>query len=69
MINTPTSQDEEAVLHDMKPALIGGPAPIDGTPHELQAARSPLDVSGIDLGMTTEEITEFIHEGRGNHHR
>ncbi len=25
---------------------------------------SPLDVEGIDLGLTAEEIVEFIHEGR-----
>lgn len=26
--------------------------------------RSPLDVEGIDLGITTQEILEFIEEGR-----
>jgi hypothetical protein len=25
---------------------------------------SPLDVEGIDLGLTAEEILEFIEEGR-----
>jgi hypothetical protein len=25
---------------------------------------SPFDVEGIDLGLTTEEIVAFIHEGR-----
>ncbi len=25
---------------------------------------SPLDVEGIDLGVTTAEIVQFIHEGR-----
>lgn len=25
---------------------------------------SPLDVEGIDLGITTAEIVQFIHEGR-----
>lgn len=25
---------------------------------------SPLDVEGIDLGLSKEEIFEFIHEGR-----
>ncbi|MCL4263095.1 MAG: type II toxin-antitoxin system Phd/YefM family antitoxin [Anaerolineae bacterium] len=25
---------------------------------------SPLDVEGIDLGLSKEEIIEFIHEGR-----
>ena len=25
---------------------------------------SPLDVEGIDLDLTKEEIVEFIHEGR-----
>ncbi len=27
-------------------------------------AGSPLDVEGIDLGLTTDEIVQFIHEGR-----
>lgn len=27
-------------------------------------ARSPLDVEGVDLGLTTPEILQFIHEGR-----
>ena len=26
--------------------------------------RSPLDVKGIDLGISTDEIVEFIREGR-----
>ena len=25
---------------------------------------SPLDIEGIDLDLTQEEIVEFIHEGR-----
>jgi hypothetical protein len=25
---------------------------------------SPLDVKGINLGLTTSEIIDFIHEGR-----
>ena len=25
---------------------------------------SPLDVEGVDLDLTAEEIVEFIHEGR-----
>ena len=25
---------------------------------------SPLDVDGVDLDLTKEEIVEFIHEGR-----
>lgn len=28
------------------------------------AQRSPLDVEGVKLGVSTEEILEFIHEGR-----
>lgn len=28
------------------------------------ATASPLDVEGIDLGITTQEIIECIHEGR-----
>jgi hypothetical protein len=31
-----------------------------------EPARSPLDVGSVKLNMTTEEIVEFIHEGRGN---
>ena len=27
-------------------------------------AGSPLDVEGIDLGITTTEIVQFIHQGR-----
>ncbi len=27
---------------------------------------SPLDVKGIDLNLTAEEIVDFIHEGRRN---
>jgi hypothetical protein len=26
--------------------------------------RSPLDVPGVDLGVTTAEIVDFIREGR-----
>ncbi len=26
--------------------------------------RSPLDVEGVNLGVSREEIVEFIHEGR-----
>lgn len=26
--------------------------------------RSPLDVTGVDLGISTDEIVEFIREGR-----
>lgn len=29
-----------------------------------QPRRSPLDVAGIDLDLSTEEIIEFIREGR-----
>lgn len=25
---------------------------------------SPLDVQGVDLGLTTEEIISYVHEGR-----
>ena len=31
-----------------------------------ESARSPLDVGSVKLNLTTEEIVEFIHEGRGN---
>ena len=30
------------------------------------SAASPLDVERIDLGITTQEIIECIHEGRRN---
>ena len=30
----------------------------------LQRTQSPLDVEGIDLGITTQEIVDFIDEGR-----
>ncbi len=28
------------------------------------SSRSPLDVPGIDLGMSAEEIVQFVHESR-----
>jgi hypothetical protein len=28
------------------------------------AGRSPLDIEGVDLGISTGEIIEFIREGR-----
>lgn len=28
---------------------------------------SPLDVEGIDLDITSDEIVQFIHEGRRMH--
>ena len=31
-----------------------------------ERVRSPLDVGSVKLNMTTDEIIEFIHEGRGN---
>ncbi len=33
---------------------------------DMPGERSPFDIEGIDLGLTAEEIVEFIHEGRGN---
>ena len=30
----------------------------------LQRTQSPLDVEGIDLGISTQEIVDFIDEGR-----
>lgn len=30
----------------------------------LQRTQSPLDVEGFDLGITTQEIVDFIDEGR-----
>jgi antitoxin Phd len=29
-----------------------------------QSRQSPLDVKGLDLNITREEIVEYIHEGR-----
>ena len=29
-----------------------------------RSARSPLDVPGIGLGISTEEVIGFVHEGR-----
>jgi hypothetical protein len=29
-----------------------------------RSKKSPLDVDGVDLGITTDEIAEFIREGR-----
>jgi hypothetical protein len=42
----------------------------DGHLFELKAATeisSPLDVKGIDLGVTTEEIVGFVREGRSRY--
>lgn len=39
----------------------------DGSVFVIRPARvsgSPLDVEGIDLGMTSDEILEFVAEGR-----
>lgn len=33
---------------------------------EVQTARSPLDVEGVDTGLTREDILEAIHEGRNS---
>lgn len=29
-----------------------------------ETSGSPLDIDGVDLDLTREEIVEFIHEGR-----
>ena len=29
-----------------------------------QTKQSPLDVKSVDLGVTTDEVVGFIHEGR-----
>ncbi len=31
---------------------------------EASSGSSPLDVEGVDLGVTTDEIVEMIREGR-----
>ena len=39
----------------------------DGSVFVIRPARvsgSPLDVKGVDLGMTSDEILEFVAEGR-----
>ena len=39
----------------------------DGEVFTLKAEnskRSPLDVKGVDLGLSADEIVGFIHEGR-----
>jgi len=39
----------------------------DGQPFIVQPqdnGKSPLDVEGVDLGLTAQEIVDFIHEGR-----
>lgn len=39
----------------------------DGQPFVIkpeQKTSSPLDVAGVDLGITTAEIMQFIYEGR-----
>jgi hypothetical protein len=38
------------------------PLPIGAFPE--REAGSPLDVEGVDLGLTKEEIVQFVHEGR-----
>ncbi len=32
-----------------------------------QSSRSPLDVEGVDLGVTTDEIVDFVRESRRPH--
>lgn len=39
----------------------------DGRSYVVQpepATRSPLDVAGIDLDLTTDEVVELVREGR-----
>ncbi len=31
-----------------------------------QTKKSPLDVKGVELGLTRDEIVNLIHEGRGD---
>ncbi len=62
-----TQQDLTALLEE---AIREGGVRIrraDGKTFLLQpeeAKRSPLDVPGIDLGVSTEEIVNFVREGR-----
>ena len=42
----------------------------DGRLFELRAAkenRSPLDVEGVDLGLTTDEIVDVVRESRSEY--
>ena len=42
----------------------------EGHLFELKAAtetRSPLDVKGVDLGISTEEIVSIVREGRSRY--
>ena len=34
---------------------------------KLPKKASPLDVEGVDLGVTTDEIVSMIREGRGRY--
>lgn len=34
------------------------------SPAPASEKRSPLDVEGLNLGISTQEVIEFIHEGR-----
>jgi len=44
-------------------------SPVEPAREENQEApkRSPFEVEGIDLGLSREEIVEFVHEGRRGH--
>ena len=34
---------------------------------KLPKKASPLDVEGVDLGVTTDEIVDMVREGRGRY--
>lgn len=39
----------------------------DGMLNSSKKPCSPLDVEGVDLGVTTEEIVGFVREGRSRY--
>ncbi len=68
-----TYQETESLIPLLEQASQDGAVYIrrsDGQLYILKpetSQRSPLDVgSRLNLNLTTDEIIEFIHEGRGN---
>ena len=62
-----TQQDLSALLQQARRAGGVRIRSRDGQTFVLKpedSARSPLDVEGVDLSISTAEIIEFIHEGR-----
>jgi hypothetical protein len=70
-MSTPTHSEAQQNLESLlEQAMTDGEARIrskDGHVFVIRPeskAASPLDVDGIDLGVTTEEIVQFIQQGR-----